>query len=64
MALENMATAKKSDRTLVALLDKKTAASSTQVTTLTANLATAQSENSCLKKFRNCWANAGAQANY
>ena len=64
MALANLAMATQSNRTLVALLTKKIANLSTQVTTLTANLATAQSENSCLKKFRNCWANAGAQANY
>ena len=50
MALSNLATATQADRTLVALLTKTIADLSSQVTNLTTKLATAQSENACLKR--------------
>ena len=62
MTLENIATATQADKTLVALLTKTIAELLTQVTTLTANLAMAQSENACLKRPVHCLSNAGAPA--
>ena len=50
LALANLATATQADRTSVALLTKTIAELSNQVSNLTANLATAQSENVRLKK--------------
>ena len=50
LALANIATTTQSKRTSVVLLTKTTAEISTQVSTLTAKLETAHSENTCLKK--------------
>ena len=50
LALANLATATKADRTLVALLTKTISELSSQVAHLTAKLATAQSENARIKK--------------
>ena len=49
MALVNLATSTQADRTPVAMLMKIIAEISTQVATLTANLAMEQSDNACLK---------------
>ena len=61
MALANLAIATQADRTLVAMLTKTIAELSTQVSTLTAKLATAQSDNACLKisGYRSAQANHG-----
>ena len=58
MALANLATATQADRTSVALLTKTIADLSTQVSNLTANLETAQSEKSRLKISVHCLAPA------
>ena len=50
MALSNLTMATKSEIILVALLTKTIAELSSKVNTLTAKLATAQSENTCLKR--------------
>ena len=57
MALENIATATQADRTLVALLTKTIAEFTTQVTSITAKLLTAQSENARLNKSGHCLTN-------
>ena len=49
LALENTATAKQANRTLVAQLTKTIVELSTQVSTLTTKLATSHSYNTCLK---------------
>ena len=59
MALANLTTETQADRTSFAMLTKTIAELSTQVTTLTAKLATAKAENACLKRSRNFSANAG-----
>ena len=64
MALENIATATQSDKTLVVLLTKKIAELTTQVTTLNAKLVTAQSENAHLNIPGHHFANTGAPANH
>ena len=64
MALENIATATQADRILVALLTKIITELSTQVTTLTAKLATTQKGNDQLKIYGHRSANAGAPANH
>ena len=51
MNLENLAKVIQADRTSIAMLTKTIAEISTQVSTLTAKLVTAQSENACLKRF-------------
>ena len=50
IVLANISTATQSERILVALLTKMIAKLSSEVSTLTAKLATAQSENTCLKR--------------
>ena len=51
LALENLATATQDDRTSVALLTKKILELSSQVTHLTAKLATVQANNTWMKKL-------------
>ena len=64
MALANVATVTQANRTSVALLTKTIAELSTQVTTLTANLATSQSDSDRLKRSGHRFSNAGAPANH
>ena len=58
LAKANLATATQADRTSVLLLTKMVLEISIQVATLTAKLATAQSENARLKKLGHCLAPA------
>ena len=58
MALANLATATESNRTSVTLLTQTTVGLTSQFTTLTANLSTAQSDNSRVKRSGNCSAPA------
>ena len=54
LALANLATATQADRTSFALLTKTVLELSSQVATLTAKTATAQSDNARLEKYGNC----------
>ena len=58
LGLANIATAKQTDRTSVALLTKMISDLSSQVATLTVKLVTAQSEIACMKKSGHCLAPA------
>ena len=58
LGLANLATAKQTDRTSVALLTKMISDLSSQVATLTVKLVTAQSEIACMKKSGHCLAPA------
>ena len=53
LELANIAMATQADRTLITLLTKTIAEFSTEVSTLTAKLATAHSDNACLEKSGN-----------
>ena len=57
MASANLATSAQENRTLVALLTKTIAEFTTQVTSITAKLLTAQSENARLNKSGHCLTN-------